>query len=84
MFFEVDRIVLQATFGAVRINNQPVFENMSLGVADRLWRVIWPMGRHGNDVMAAAKTIAENMNDTDPRQFADIMEFVYFKRNVNI
>lgn len=67
----------------MRINGQPIFENMSLGVADRLWRVTTPMGRHSGHVMAAAKTIAENTNVTDPRQLADIMEFVYLKRSVN-
>ena len=68
--------------GGVVVNNQRIFDNMSLGVADRLWRVITPMGKHSRDVMNAAKTMAENMNVTDPRQLADIMEFIYLKRSV--
>ncbi len=82
LFFEIDRKTIQTQFNNVTINGSRVFENMKVGQADRLWRTISNFGNRTNDIVEAAKTMAERLNKSDPREFADLMEFVEFKYTV--
>lgn len=84
LFFEIDRRVVQEKFGGISVDGKKIFERMSVGVADRLFRVYTPMGGNANDIIAAATEIANEMKTTNPRQFADTMEFVNCKRTVKM
>jgi hypothetical protein len=84
LFFEIDRKAIQEKFGKMTVDGKLIFENMPLAVADRLWRVVTPLGKKNVDaIVEAAKTVASDMKVTDPRQFADVVEFINYKRGVS-